>query len=945
MNGFQNPQAHNIEKPFLGCLGRVVNLFDQSAGIPENRLLADKPHGSLLSRSRSDVSGMNPVDSQIEDKATKSELQTTHGTPIKMLMAQEMLKELDFKQKPPSLVAKLMGLDSLPLQKPSTASQRSHSRGSSRSKSCVSFGSWQEEQEVCQSQKHDDYKDVYEVWQPHNKYVSDKSPKQERFDGSSIEKRMSLVRQNFIELKRLSSDEKLRHSQKFQDALEVLSSNKDSFLQFLQEPNSMFSQQLSDMQSISPPSEAKRITILRPAKVVEGNKITGPVKKNGTKINEISRLGRVSRLDNSPGFSSPTACKLEDSQVQATRIVVLKPSPGKSHDIKAVVSPLSTSPKALHVKDPYTGFDDDDTQESRELAEEITQPMHENMSRHRRDETLHSSVFSNGYTGDESSFDKSEIEFAAENLSDSEAISPTSRHSWDYINRPGSSCSFSSFSRASYSPESSVCREAKKRLSERWAMMASKGNQEQKQLRRSSSTLGEMLALSDMNKSVICTGNLTNSEQEIRTSTSCVTGDFSNEDKCDAPARNILRSKSIPASSNAYVGGLHSEVSDSKMERPDINKELTKTKSMTSLLKGRVSSLFFSRNNRTGKQKASNSRDETESSELPIPSSEKDVDIRFQAAGELPDPLESSNKASPLHSLIDEPEEDIVHTKAGVSVTEPCPLQFPVENQEQPSPISVLEPPFQEDDFGEPELSDNSSEVRNGLDLHVHRNSNFLDKSPPIGSVARTLSWNDSCTDDASPCPIKSSSVPVGPEEERQELVFLVQTLLTAAKLGNEMQSETFFASWHSLESPLDPSLRDNYVGLIDETMHETKLRHRKSVQKLVFDCVNAALVELAVCGSDPSKSRIHYNLQDNKSILDCLWTQMELFPDEMSFIVGEGGDRDSLVAEELVRKQVAGKGWVDYSSLQRDDFSKEIEGKLLQELVQEAVEDFTGSL
>lgn len=236
--------------------------------------------------------------------------------------------------------------------------------------------------------------------------------------------------------------------------------------------------------------------------------------------------------------------------------------------------------------------------------------------------------------------------------------------------------------------------------------------------------------------------------------------------------------------------------------------------------------------------------------------------------------------------------------QAGVSVTEPCPLQFPVENQEQPSPISVLEPPFQEDDFEEPELSDNSSEVRNGnilkpyrsasiyqstsclltvsfyqtgLDLHVHRNSNFLDKSPPIGSVARTLLWNDSCTDDASPCPIKSSSVPVGPEEERQELVFLVQTLLTAAKLGNEMQSETFFASWHSLESPLDPSLRDNYVGLNDETMHETKLRHRKSVQKLVFDCVNAALVELAVCGSDPSKSRIHYNLQDNKSILDCL--------------------------------------------------------------------------
>lgn len=233
-----------------------------------------------------------------------------------------------------------------------------------------------------------------------------------------------------------------------------------------------------------------------------------------------------------------------------------------------------------------------------------------------------------------------------------------------------------------------------------------------------------------------------------------------------------------------------------------------------------------------------------------------------------------------------------------------------------------------------------------GFDLPVHHvKSNLLDKSPPIGSIARTLSWNDSCIDHVSPCPIKSSAVPVGAEEERQELLFLVQTLLAAAELGNEVQSDTFLASWHSPESPLDPSLREKYVGLNDETMHETKLRHRKSVQNLVFDCVNVALVELAVCGSDPWKRMAHDNLHDNGSMLDCLWTQMELFSGEMSFDVGEVGDRDSLVVEELVRKQVVGKGWVDHLRLERDKFRKEIEGKLLEELVQEAIEVFTGSL
>lgn len=35
---------NNTEKPFPGCLGRMVNLFDLSAGVNRNKLLTDKPH-------------------------------------------------------------------------------------------------------------------------------------------------------------------------------------------------------------------------------------------------------------------------------------------------------------------------------------------------------------------------------------------------------------------------------------------------------------------------------------------------------------------------------------------------------------------------------------------------------------------------------------------------------------------------------------------------------------------------------------------------------------------------------------------------------------------------------------------------------------------------------------------------------------------------------------
>lgn len=44
MNGIQNGKAHTAEKPFPGCLGRMVNLFDLNSGIAGNRLLMDKPH-------------------------------------------------------------------------------------------------------------------------------------------------------------------------------------------------------------------------------------------------------------------------------------------------------------------------------------------------------------------------------------------------------------------------------------------------------------------------------------------------------------------------------------------------------------------------------------------------------------------------------------------------------------------------------------------------------------------------------------------------------------------------------------------------------------------------------------------------------------------------------------------------------------------------------------
>ncbi|KAF5482534.1 hypothetical protein F2P56_003092 [Juglans regia] len=980
MNGIQNRKFHTTEKQFPGCLGRMVNLFDLSSGIAGNRLLTDKPHrdGSSLSRSRSDVARTwsPPIGDQIEDKLTVPDLRRTssnkaNGTPIKMLIDQEMLKEGESKHNPPNVVAKLMGLDTLPHPQPDSAAQRNHAKGNSRrslSHSGITLGSWQEEDgfsdkgmlcEIYQCPEHNEYKDVYAIWQQSEtrNYARDRSPQKERRSGKTNEKNMALVRQKFTEAKRLATDEKLRQSKEFQDALEVLSSNKDLFLKFLQEPNYLFSQHLKDLRSIPPPSETKRITVLRPSKMVDSDKFVGSGKKSDKQIKMPGQAVLWNKNDLGY-YPMSTDQKVDEYPGQPTRIVVLKPSPVEPQDIKAVVSSPSLSPRVVHSED-YEEVEDDEALESREVAKEITRQMRENLIGHQRDETLVSCVFSNGYTGDESSFNKSENEYAVGNMSDSEVMSPSPRHSWDYINRFGSPYSSSSFSRASCSPESSVCREAKKRLSERWAMMASNGIfQDQRQARRSSSTLGEMLALSDTKKLARSEDGNISKEQELVESVSCLSNNLNKEkDLVDSP-KNLLRSKSVPVSSTVYGTGLNVEVSESEAGKTHVPKELVKAKSMKSSIKGKVSSLFFSRNKKSSKDKpaVSRSKDESQSAGseapgYPLHSLGVTSDATSQCANEsgLCSAIHgSSSKTSP--ETIMGQKQGATICEAALSITKPVMPGNVSENQDRPSPISVLELPFDDENTYE-DAHGNMKPDLQGRQLPIK--PNLIDKSPPIESIARTLSWDESCAETATHYTIKPS-VSLGTEVEEHDWLALVQTLLSVAGLDGEVQSQTFFARWHSLDSPLDLSLRDKVATFHEkDLLPEAKRRQHRSNWKLVFDCVNATLMEITGYESEKCPMGRQCNGDNNRHfegvstmLVDWVWTHMqEWISSEGRCVLADGGDNDSLVVERLVRKEVVGKGWDELFRLEIDNFGKEIEVKLLEELVAEAVVDLTGRL
>ncbi|GAA0156830.1 reductase [Lithospermum erythrorhizon] len=659
MNGLPDGKKFKLEKPVPGCLGRMVNIFDFGL-VARNKLIADKPYseGSSISRCQSDLARTNPTgdqNHQIEGEMFMAELRkassnkTPNGTPMKTLIDQEMSKEIGYAHNPPSVVAKLMGLDALPPQHPDIATQRSHSIAHSRSRSDIVSSYWKEdgymgselEHEVAHSSGQRDYTDIYETCQKSGRSnsIRDKSPSKGRCDNTNNEKKMALVRQKFMEAKCLATDERLRQSKQFQDALEVLSANKDSFLKFLQEPNSLFSQQLYNIHSVPPTPETKRITVLKPSKMVDNCKF--PVKNNEKRTKKTDMVNGSDKTP--PEFASRSANrKADEYSSPPTRIVVLKPSPGRPHDPKSMAS-IPSSPRISGGEELFGEFDHDSAENSREVAMSIAHQMRENLGGQWRDENSISSMYPDGYIGDESSFNVSDTEYAAGNLSDSEVISPTSRHSWDYINRFDSPLS-SSFSRASYSPESSVCREAKKRLSERWSMMSSNGSyQEPKHVRRNSSTLGEMLALSDIKKTGGSKEIFTNID-EPRASSSLLSSNLDGVNGTNDSHKNLVRSKSVPLSSTQSSLRLNVDIQDDERKGLEGPRNEANGTSSKSLFMGKVSSLFFSRNKKIGREKSSISQSRKEYSSGTCSSSPENFDGEAEYQGNL----ESNSSSAPL---------------------------------------------------------------------------------------------------------------------------------------------------------------------------------------------------------------------------------------------------------------------------------------------------------
>lgn len=478
-----------------------------------------------------------------------------------------MSKEKDSKHNVTNLVAKLMGLESLPRGEPNLAMERRHKKDDPQHlyglHSCSPFN---KEMSMFHHPSIEQiaYKDIYEIWKQKSQRIANhvrdkKTPERgTRWSEEDVDgEKMALIHKKFMEAKRLSIDERLRQSKQFEDALEVLSSNSDLLIRLLDELH------------CAPPAETNHITLFKPLKMVD-DVDAGKRDKSDGQIQKPTSVDQAAICENkNSAYSSSVSKEVDEFLVQSTKIVVLKPSFGGIHELKAVVSPKTPSPRNLQSGNFCKG-----------------------------PETLYSSVFSNGHRGYEGSFKKPDHECTAGNSSGFEAMSTLSRHSWDYINGCGGSA---------YSPESPVIKEAKKRLSERWTMMASnnKGLEEQRHLKRCS-TLGEMLSLSHIKKSVTSEveGITINEDHEPTKSVSC-SHSLNGELSMLGSPKNLPRSNHVTASSTVCETGLRVEVCDHTAGKAHGSKVLTKSKSMRSSFKGKVMSFLFSRNKKPTKEKSS----------------------------------------------------------------------------------------------------------------------------------------------------------------------------------------------------------------------------------------------------------------------------------------------------------------------------------------------------
>ncbi|XP_062219671.1 uncharacterized protein LOC133919323 isoform X2 [Phragmites australis] len=877
----------------------------------------------------------NTVDEKLAANDSSSS-RKSNATSLKMLLAKEMAKEVELKRRPPSVIARLMGLEEdLSTEEPIVHHAKCDDLNRDLKETNKALHGKEHNQSISlMRQDHQlrdetvESNDVYEVCEEQSgtSDFQDRTSKK-GWSSENKSKELYIVQAKFMEPKRFAMGEKLLHTKELQEDVEVPSSTKDIFLELPEEPNSAFSRQLSGLHTNRSPPQTKRITVLKPIRSVE---ITG-VRQSGTeRVNKQNGL-KMRKFHQNPSSK-------EEISSQPSRIVLLRPTPGKPGISKAKLTPRATSIQLIN-RNILNGSLDDNRTTIGSAGLVHGDMQHWQHGRPQRADSLLSSAYSNGYVGDESSFSDSEVDHSSGSdieedggtLSDSEGGSPLSKHSWNYIRRYEGPCSGSSLSKISHFPESSVIREGKKQLSERWAMVTcDETTQEQVQSSRRTCTLAEILSIKATKKDDVTTGILSVSsnrscgmENEPNIRSTYVTTSRKNGENGERSPRKLPRSNSVPVISST-LDNMVANVQASNPESRKLKVVVVSNKSK-SFFKARVSDFFLPRSKRPRRQKSTYHPSDcfAERIEACAVRSRPDYNHNLDANEKE---VHCQDKTDSFATQIST---STIERTASIGVTMDCPSgnldKLGVNkglNRDQPSPTSVLDAPSEDSSCNEPET-------------YGRTFKNAISRSSAIEAVACSLSWDDSTSESQLLCTPRLPSLFSDVDDDESECHVLVQNIMSSAGLGSA-RSSMAFTGWHLPDYPLDPVLRNKVL----------ELREQSSYRRLLFDSVNVALLEIgenALLSAFPW-SKKQFRTWRGTSSPDLgveIWSILKDWIYGARMFVVSKRDSSGVILDRIVKQAVEGRGWVKLMMSQAVDITEQLEGGVMEELVEETVLDF----
>ncbi|CAN4116892.1 unnamed protein product [Withania somnifera] len=463
------------------------------SGIMEGSTLVQKQIASpkVTLNSRSYCDGITRGD-------MKSSSKRVTGTPIKKLLAEEMAKEGESNRRPPSIVARLMGLEGMPSPQHIGRHQRRFSDSCQHRNELIDPRRrrqlFDEQSSKRSSMERQEFKDVYEDLEASHVANRRHSSRWNETGGFATPD-MALIQKKFMDAKRLSTDESFQNSKEFYDTLEALESKKELLLKYLQEPDSFFST-CRHIAVLKPSNSVKYEASAKLCKSGRGGSCKHGINLQKERVDGLLLQSQHRYGGHNSQKSSPVLSEVKEENILPTRIVVLKPNLGITQSDSSVpyhpdvrkparyprALPGAAGPKEQKNSSKKMGILRPKSNEARDIAKEITRQMRDSFGPFDDRDAYFSGSGIKGYAGDESSCDV----YESDSTGESDITTLSCRKSSGRGNLKKSSSLGSS--------ESSVGWEAKKRLSERWKMTQYYQDIE---MAGKSSTLGEMLSLPD----------------------------------------------------------------------------------------------------------------------------------------------------------------------------------------------------------------------------------------------------------------------------------------------------------------------------------------------------------------------------------------------------------------------------------------------------------------